>query len=142
MSNTPSAFRVQHHAETPVISDTSTQENPPAQEIPSVGPGSTESFKNVGEACIPDSQGRYGSSEGSSIEQQIEYAYQLETKPDVALQVIKVLVIPEIEQRVSGIVVPIMFEQACSRSGTRRRLAAGGFSPFPPDQIMNGEFSM
>lgn len=121
----------ENQAETPVNSE-QTQENSPAT-------NSATSFLDAGEACIPDDQGRYGSSEGKT--QQIEYAYQMETKPDVVSQIVSFQIIPEIERRVSVIVVPVMFEQACSRSGTRqRRLQARGFTPHPPDKIMpNGE---
>lgn len=118
----------QYQAETPVITETTT----------------AVSFENVGEACIPDSQGRYGSSDGANAEQ-IDYAYQLETTPDVVSQTLTFLVIPEIERRVSEIMVPIMFEEACGRSErqrrVRRRLKADGFTSFPPDKIRpNGEF--
>jgi hypothetical protein len=122
----------QHQAETPV------------NDNPDIFSGTTTatSFENVGDACIPDSQGRYGSSDGSNTEQ-IDYAYQLETTPDVVSQTLTFIVIPEIERRVSEIMVPIMFQEACGRSDRRRRirrrLRADGFTSFPPDKIMPNE---
>ena len=103
-------------------------------------PDTQTSFIDVGEACFPDSQGRYGSSTGSHI-QQIEYGYQLETKPDILDTDVTLAIIPEIEYRISGILIPVMFKETCSRSGTRRRrLQAGGLTPFPPDRLEpNGE---
>lgn len=124
----------QHQAETPVNDD------------PDIFSGTTTatSFENVGDTCIPDSQGRYGSSDGSNTEH-IDYVYQLETTPDVVSQTLTFIVIPEIERRVSEIMVPIMFEEACGQSDRRRRirrrLRVDGFTSFPPDKIMpNGMF--
>jgi len=114
----------------------STQESP-QEEAPAVVNSAT-SFQDAGEACIPDSQGRYGSSQGANT-QQIEYGYQLEIKPDVSFQTVTYQIMPEVERRVSGIVVPVMFEQACSRSGTRRRLEVDGFTSYPPDKVITDE---
>eukprot|EP00544_Gedaniella_sp_CCMP2646_P012635 CAMPEP_0202485738 /NCGR_PEP_ID=MMETSP1361-20130828/4501_1 /ASSEMBLY_ACC=CAM_ASM_000849 /TAXON_ID=210615 /ORGANISM="Staurosira complex sp., Strain CCMP2646" /LENGTH=381 /DNA_ID=CAMNT_0049114709 /DNA_START=41 /DNA_END=1186 /DNA_ORIENTATION=- len=122
----------QHQAETPV------NDNPDFFS----GTTTASSFENVGGACIPDSQGRYGSSDDSNKEQ-IDYAYQLETTPDVVSQTLTFIVIPEIERRVSEIMVPIMFGEACGRSDRRRRirrrLRVDGFTSFPPDKIMPNE---
>lgn len=121
-------------AQTPVNTDTTSKEDLPVVANPAT------SFQDAGEACIPDDQGRYGTSSGRNA-QQIQYVYQLESKPNIPSQVFTYIIIPEIERRVSEIVVPVMFEEACGRSGTRRRRQlqqADGFTSFPPDTIISG----
>jgi hypothetical protein len=137
---------LQNQADTPVYSDTTPGQS---EQVPSgLVTNTATSFQDAGAACIPDIEGRYGSSGDEGSAQQIQYAYQLETKPDVSSDVVSSTIVPEIERHVSGIVVPLMFEEACARAGgstrrqTRRRLqAAYGFTPFPPDQILKSELT-
>lgn len=140
---------LQHQADTPVHSDTTPGQS---EGVPSgLVTNTATSFQDAGASCIPDIEGRYGSSGDERSAQQIQYAYQLETKPDVSSDVVSSTIVPEIERHVSGIVVPLMFEEACARAAggstrrqtrRRRRLqAAYGFTPFPPDQILKSELT-
>jgi hypothetical protein len=90
-------------------------------------------FTDAGIDCSSDSQGRFGSSAGE-VSNEVQYEYELETKPNVDANVISYIILPKIERLVSDVLVTVVFENC----GKRRQLQGYGLTGLtsaPPDMV-------
>uniref|UniRef100_A0A6V2MD16 SEA domain-containing protein n=1 Tax=Ditylum brightwellii TaxID=49249 RepID=A0A6V2MD16_9STRA len=125
----------------PSESPTTTPSSLPTS-IPSHTPTSTPSGSPT-ELCSPDENGLFGDTE-NKLAAQIVYRYQVETDPNIDVNITEI--IPKIEEEISDALLSVLFEacrnrrlylqeQRSLREG--RRLEIVALSSRPPDRVQN-----
>jgi len=110
--------------------------------VPSHTPTSTPSGSPT-ELCSPDENGLFGDTE-NKLAAQIVYRYQVETDPNIDVNITEI--IPKIEEEISDALLSVLFEacrnrrlylqeQRSLREG--RRLEIVALSSRPPDRVQN-----
>eukprot|EP00545_Synedropsis_sp_CCMP1620_P007501 CAMPEP_0119003752 /NCGR_PEP_ID=MMETSP1176-20130426/745_1 /TAXON_ID=265551 /ORGANISM="Synedropsis recta cf, Strain CCMP1620" /LENGTH=433 /DNA_ID=CAMNT_0006955377 /DNA_START=74 /DNA_END=1375 /DNA_ORIENTATION=+ len=110
---------------------------PTVSEIPSVVssgiPSSSMSPTEIHE-CLPGEDGLFGSEGDTQVV--VKFAYELETNPSIASNVI-----PPLENAFSAAILPGLFSEKCSQRNKigvrRRRLVATGVSTRPEDIVLD-----